>query len=170
MAANSTLSQNDIDTLIGKLEYHKYVVAITGGTPSATTNLGPLKTAPKAEPDVETKDTTIYETGSEVQASILSKNNVKLTIETESVDAAITLLTGFSKGDNVLASTQKYTVTLQPITSDATAKTITFTDAYLQPGLSTNLQDADDPNSITLTFTCKANASTGKPFTYAVVS
>ena len=166
MAANSTLSPSDIETLVGKLEYHKYVVAITGGT--ETTNLGPLKTAPKAEPDVETKDTTIYETGSEVQASILSKNNVKLTIETESVDAAITLMSQFKKGDNVLASSSKYTVTLQPITSDATAKTITFTDAYLQPGLSTNLQDADDPNSITLTFICKANATTGKPFTYAV--
>ena len=52
--------------------------------------------------------------------------------------------------------------------SSSSAKTITFTDAYLQPGLSTNLQDADAPNSITLTFIRKANATTGKPFTYAV--
>ena len=169
MAANSTLTPQQITDLVAKLEYYKYLVTVTiaGGT---ATSLGPLKTAPKCEPDTETRDTTIYETGSEVQASILSKNDVKLTIETESVDAAITLLSGFSKGDNVLASTAKYTITLVPITATATAKTITFTNAYLQPGLSTNLQDADDPNSVTLTFTCKADASTGKPYTFAAQS
>jgi len=169
MAANANLTPTEINNLVAKLEFYKYLVSVTlsGGT---ATNLGPLKTAPKCEPDVETRDTTIYETGSEVQASILSKNDVKLTIETESVDAAITLLTGFSKGDNVLASTAKYTITLVPITSVATAKTITFTNAYLQPGLSTNLQDADDANSVTLTFTCKADATTGKPFTFAAQS
>ena len=167
--ANSTLTPTEITNLIGELEFHKYLVAITltGGT---ATSLGPLKTAPKCEPDVETKDTTIYETGSEVQASILSKNDVKLTIETENVDDAITLLAGFSKGDNILASTSKYTITLVPITSDATAKTITFTNAYLNPGLSTNLQDADDPNSVTLTFNCKSDPTTGKPYTFAVQS
>lgn len=169
MAANSTLTTQQIADLVAKLEFHKYLVAITltGGT---ATSLGPLKTAPKCEPDVETKDTTIYETGSEVQASILSKNDVKLTIETEAVDAAVTLLAGFSKGDNVLGSSKKYSITLVPITSEATAKTITFTNAYLQPGLSTNLQDADDPNSVTLTFTCKADPSTGKPYTFAAQS
>ena len=167
--ANSTLTSTEITNLVAELEFHKYLVSVSinGGT---ATVLGPLKTAPKCEGDVETKDTTIYETGSEVQASILSKNNVRLTLETENVDTAITLLAGFSKGDNVLATAQKTTITLVPITSDATAKTITFTNAYLQPGLSTDFQDADDPNSVTLVYICKADASTGKPYTFAVQS
>ena len=162
MSAHAPLTQQEIDDLVGKLEMFKYLV--TGGTNS----LGPLKTAPKCEPDTETKDITLYETGAEIQASILSKNNVRLTLELEDVDTGITLLSSFAKGDNILASSKKMSVTLVPITGSTTAKTITFPNAYLQPGLSTDFQDEDDPNSVTLVFVCKADPSTGKPFTFAV--
>lgn len=154
------LTQEEIDEFIGKLQLYKYLCSVGG------TQLGPLKSAPKIEADTELKDITLYETGSDPQASILVKNNVKLTLEVGDVDAAVAMLEAFKKGDNVFDSTKKKEITLVPITSDAEAKTITLSNAYLQPGLAHTLEDGDDPNSVTLTFVCRPDAETGKPFTY----
>ena len=77
------LTQTKIDELIEKLNFYKYLVSV------GETVLGPLKSAPKIEADVETKDIKLYETGTEPQASILVKNNVKLTLELEDIDAAM---------------------------------------------------------------------------------
>ena len=155
-----SLNQTQIDALIAKLQMYKYVCA------AGEAQLGPLKSAPQIESDVETKDVTLYETGVDVQASILTKNNVKLTLELEDVDAGMTMLGAFKKGDNVLDSTKSQAVTLVPITDDETAKTITFPNAFLQPGLSMTLEEEDDPNSVQLVFLCRPDATTGKPFTY----
>lgn len=156
-----TLTQEDIDGLVKKLQLYKYVVSV------AETELGPLKSAPQIEGDVETKDLTLYETGSEAQASFLVKNNVKLTIDTENVDEAMKLMGEFTKGENVLDSTKKKKVTLVPITSDSDAETITFENAFLQPGLSMTLGEDDEANSVTLVFLCRPGDD-GKPFKYAV--
>ena len=157
----ANFTQAEIDALIAKLEYYKFVAA------AGETKLGPLASAPKIEGDVELKDTVLYETGSEAQASILSKNNVKVTIETQNVAAAMTLLAGFQKGDNVLEETKAVALTLVPITDDATAKTISFPRAFLQPGLSMTLGEGDDkPNAVQLVYLCKPDA-TKKPFAYA---
>lgn len=157
----TTLNQEKIDELISKLQMYKYVCA------AGETALGPLKSAPQIEADVETKDLTLYETGTEAQASFLVKNNVKLTLDVEDVDAAMTLIEAFKKGDNVLDSTKSVPVTLVPITEDAGAKTITFGNAFLQPGLSMTLGEDDDANSVSLVYLCRPVAETGKPFTYA---
>ncbi|MDD4817298.1 MAG: hypothetical protein PHI85_04945 [Victivallaceae bacterium] len=159
--AGTTLNQATIDGLIAKMQMYKYVCSV------GETIIGPLKSAPKIEADVETKDFTIYEAGSEAQASILVKNNVKLTIEPEDVDAAVALLAAFAKGDNVIATASSKSITLVPVTDDAGAKTITFGNAFLQPGLSITLEDGDDPNSVQLVYVCRPVAATGKPFTYA---
>lgn len=155
-----TLTQVEIDAFIKKLQLYKYLCSFGGS------QLGPLKSAPKIEADTELKDVTLYETGSDPQASILVKNNVKITLEVEDVDAAVKLLEEFKKGDNVLDSEKKKELTLVPITSDAGAKTITLSNAYLQPGLAHTLEDGDDPNSVTLTFICRPDAATGKTFAY----
>lgn len=158
----ANLTQAETDALIAKLEYYKYVAA------AGTTALGPLANAPKVEADVEQKDTVLYETGSEAQASILSKNNVKVTIETRNVAAAMTLLASFQKGDNILDETKKVALTLVPITDDTTAKTITFSRAFLQPGLSMTLGEGEEnPNAVSLVYLCKPDATTKKPFAYA---
>ena len=157
----TTLDQTRIDELIAKLQMYKYVCS------AGETVFGPLKSAPKVESDVETKDVTLYETGEEAQASILTKNNVKLTLEVEDIETAMPLLEAFKKGDNVLDSTKSQVVTLVPITDDADAKTITFGNAFLQPGLSMTLEEGDDPNSATLVYLCRPDAETGKPFSYA---
>ena len=159
--AGTTLDQTKIDALIAKLQLYKYVVS------AGETVLGPLKSAPTVEPDVETKDLKLYETGSEAQASFLVKNNVKLTLDVEDVDTALPLLEAFKKGDNVLDSTKSVAVTLVPITDDEGAKTITFPKAFLQPGLSMALGEDDDPNSVSLVYLCRPDATTGKTFTYA---
>ncbi len=54
-----------------------------------------------------------------------------------------------------------------PITATTGAKTITFTDAYLQPGLSFAPGENDEPSVVTLVYICKAAVATGKPWTYA---
>ena len=155
------LTQTEIDELIEKLNFYKYLVSV------GETVLGPLKSAPKIEADVETKDIKLYETGTEPQASILVKNNVKLTLELEDIDAAMSKMEAFKKGDNVLDSTKSEAITLVPITDDAEAKTITFPNAFLQPGLAMTLGEDDDANSTTLTYLCRPDATTGKTFTYA---
>ncbi|UKI34055.1 MAG: hypothetical protein L6W00_12040 [Lentisphaeria bacterium] len=155
------LTQTKIDELIEKLNFYKYLVSV------GETVLGPLKSAPKIEADVETKDIKLYETGTEPQASILVKNNVKLTLELEDIDAAMSKMEAFKKGDNVLDSTKSEAITLVPITDDEGAKTITFPNAFLQPGLAMTLGEDDDANSTTLTYLCRPDATTGKTFTYA---
>lgn len=155
------LTQTEIDELIEKLNFYKYLVSV------GETVLGPLKSAPKIEADVETKDIKLYETGTEPQASILVKNNVKLTLELEDIDTAMSKMEAFQKGDNVLDSTKSEAITLVPITDDEGAKTITFPNAFLQPGLAMTLGEDDDANSTTLTYLCRPDATTGKTFTYA---
>lgn len=155
------LTQTKIDELIAKLNFYKYLVSV------GETVLGPLKSAPKIEADVETKDVKLYETGTEPQASILVKNNVKLTLELEDIDTAMSKMEAFQKGDNVLDSTKSEAITLVPITDDEGAKTITFPNAFLQPGLAMTLGEDDDANSTTLTYLCRPDATTGKTFTYA---
>lgn len=155
------LTQTKIDELIEKLNFYKYLVSV------GETVLGPLKSAPKIEADVETKDIKLYETGTEPQASILVKNNVKLILELEDLDAAMSKMEAFKKGDNVLDSTKSEAITLVPITDDEGAKTITFPNAFLQPGLAMMLGEDDDANSTTLTYLCRPDATTGKTFTYA---
>lgn len=159
--AGTTLDQTKIDALIAKLQLYKYVVS------AGETVLGPLKSAPNVEPDVETKDLKLYETGSEAQASFLVKNNVKLTLDVEDVDTAMGLMGAFQKGDNVLDSTKSVPVTLVPITDDEGAKTITFPNAFLQPGLSMTMGEDDDPNSVSLVYLCRPDEETGKTFTFA---
>ena len=159
--AGTTLDQTKIDALIAKLQLYKYVVS------AGETVLGPLKSAPTVESDIETKDLTLYETGSEAQASFLVKNNVKLTLDVEDVDTAMGLMGAFQKGDNVLDSTKSVPVTLVPITDDEDAKTITFPNAFLQPGLSMTMGEDDDPNSVSLVYLCRPDAESGKTFTFA---
>ena len=92
---------------------------------------------------------------------------MKLTLELEDLDAAMSKMEAFQKGDNVLDSTKSEAITLVPITDDAEAKTITFPNAFLQPGLAMTLGEDDDANSTTLTYLCRPDATTGKTFTYA---
>lgn len=158
---NANLTQVEVDALVALLKKFPYLVN------AGTDDLNPLSAAPSVEPDVATKDTTLYETSEEIQASFISKNNVKVTIKTRNIDTAMTLASSFKKGDNVYATANKKSLTLVPITSDATAKTITFTDAYLQPGLSFSPGENETPQEATLTYICKANATSGIPFTYA---
>ena len=149
----------DVQELISKLQRHKYVCAV------GETVVGPLKTAPKIEPDIENKDLTLYETGSEIQASILSKYNLKLTLELNDFDGGMTKLNKFKKGDNILAEDNAEVITLTPI-GEGDGKTITFPRAFLQPDGNPTLEDEDDPNSVTLNYICRPDEN-GKPFTYA---
>lgn len=158
---NAALTQQQIDGLVAKLQFYKYQVSFGSDI------LGPLASPPKVEGDIETKDTVLYETGSEPQVSIISKNNAKITLECEDIDKAMSLLAAFKKGDNLLDSSAGKALTFVPLTDDSGAKTLTFGNAFLQPGLSTNFAEGDDPNYITLEFIAKPVVATGVLFTFA---
>ena len=159
--SNAALTQQQIDGLVAKLQFYKYQVSF------GTTILGPLNSPPKVEADIETKDTVLYETGSEPQASIISKNNAKITLEVNDVDTAMGLLAEFKKGDNLLDSSAGAALSFVPLTEDDDAKTLTFGNAFLQPGLNTNFAEGDDPNYVTLEFIAKPVVATGVLFTFA---
>ena len=145
------LGQSEIDALVSKLQFYKYQVSYGG------TIIGPLNSPPKVDPDFETKDTVLYETGEDPLASVISKNNATITLETNDVDAALEMLKTYKKGDNILDSKFAKELIFMPLTDDASAKSITFPRAFLNPGLSTNFAEGADPNVVTLGFTAKEN-------------
>lgn len=155
------LTPQQIDALIAKMK--KYPYACSWGTD----NLGPLSAAPTVAGETETKEVTLYETGTDVQAEYLTKNDVRVTIKTRDVEKAMELQGAFAKGDNIIASTAAKALTLVPITATVGEKTITFGNAFLQPGLTLTPGEDEEPNEVELVFLCKADATTGKPFTYA---
>lgn len=160
MAGGVKLTQEMIDNLVAKLSFYKYQVAFGDAI------LGPLNSPPKVEPDTETKDTVLYETGVDPLASILSKNNANITIETNDVDAAVTMLKTFKKGDNLLDSSKAKPLTFVPLTDNADAKVITFPNCYLRPGMSPNFAEGDDPNYVSLSFVAKPDVDSGELYTY----
>jgi hypothetical protein len=162
--AGQKLTQETINQLKAKISRHRFLVSFGDDI------IGPLKSAPQIEADIETKEMTLYETGEDPQADVISRNNATITLDTEDMSAALELLGAFRKGDDMLDSTNAKALTFVPIItddSDSSAKTLTFPNAFLQPGLSTNFGEGADPNSVTLTFTAKPQASDGVLFTYA---
>ncbi len=155
----SNLTQVQIDALVALVKKFPLLAAF------GADELGPLSSPPQVEGDIETYDMMLYETEKDVQGSFIVKNNVKVTIKTRNIDMAMKLLEDFKKGDNIFAPDRKQILTLVPITDDETAKTISLTDAFLQPGLSYTPGDAE-AHEAQLVFICRANAETGKPFTY----
>lgn len=155
----ANLTQAEIDGLIAFIKKHAFLVA------AGEDELGPLNGPPQVEGDVEMYDVMLYESGKDVQGSFLIKNNVKVTIKTRNIEKAMTLLGDFAKGDNILATDRKKILTFVPITDDV-EKTLTFTDAFLQPGLS-YVPGNSEAHEATLVYLCRANVETGKPFTFA---
>lgn len=145
------LSQSEIDALVSKLQFYKYQVSY------GDTIIGPLNSPPKVDPDFETKDTVLYETGEDPLASVISKNNATITLETNDVDAALEMLKTYKKGDNILDTKFAKELVFMPLTDDEGAKSITFPRAFLNPGLSTNFAEGADPNVVSLGFTAKEN-------------
>jgi len=158
--AGRPLPQSDIDALVAKLQFYKYQVSF------GSTVLGPLNSPPKVEADTETKDTVLYETGSDPLAQILSKNNAKITLEVNDVDMALSLMSSFKKGDNLMNTSSAGTLTFVPLTSNSSAKTLTFSRAFLQPGVQTNFAEGDDPNYITLNFIAKPDDTGANLFSF----
>lgn len=174
----ANLTPEQINTLVGKLKKHPYLctaskggtvsgVTITGAT--STVDLNPLSGAPSVAPDTETNDITLYETLADVQARFLTKNNVTVTVTTRNIDAATGMVSLIKKGDNLLASTAEYQLTLVPITGENEA-VILFPHASLQPGLTFNPGENGDPSTVQLTFDCKADATSGVPFVYSATT
>lgn len=154
----ANLDSSDISELIATLEAYPYLVSYNGN------DLAPLAGAPTVEADTDKHDVTLYETGSDPQASYLTKNNVNVTVNSRNVAAALTLLQTVKKGDDLLASTAEHSLVFTPITDDTSAKVITFAHACLDAGFSMTAGENEEPNAFPLRFICKADATTGLPF------
>lgn len=164
---SKTLSSSDIAGLLATLANYPYYVTFTPTSGSAV-DLGPLSGPPQISPETETKDVTLYETGAAVQKKILIKNDMKVTVNTENLDAGMGLLATLEKDDDLLAASSKEGVLLlEPITDDASAKSITFPHACVDVDNAISPGENGDPNVVQVSFYCKADATTGKPFTYA---
>lgn len=159
--AGKTLTQEMIDSLVAKLQYYKYQVAW------GETIIGPLNSPPAVEPDVEYKETVLYETGSDPQAQIISKFNAKIGLEVNDVATALGLLAAFKKGDNLLDSSTSRPLIFTPLTDDADAETLTFPNVFLQPEMAFNPAEGDDPNYVPLNFLAKPEVASGNLFTFA---
>lgn len=154
----------DVSDLIDALEAYPYLVSYNGN------DLAPLAGAPSVEADTDKHDVTLYETGSDPQASYVTKNNVNVTINTRNVAEALTLLQTVKKGDNLLDSTKEHSLVFTPITSDTGAKIITFAHACLDVGFGMTAGENEEPNAFPLRFICKADETTGLPFALSAVS
>ena len=168
---SKTLSSSDITGLLATLKTYPYYVTFTpSASNSSAVDLGPLAGPPSITPETETKDITLYETGVAVQKKLLIKNDMKVTVTTNNLEAGMGLISGIAKDADLLASANEGTLVLEPITSDTTAKVITFAHACVDVDNSINPGENGDPNAVQVAFYCKADATTGKPFTYAVAS
>ncbi len=166
--ANAALTQEQIDAFVALLSTHAFLCKY--GSSTTIVNLGPLASAPKVEADTATKDVMLYETGpDDPVATYLTKNRVKVTIETHNVDAAMALL-NHKVGDNILAAAGRKPLVLVPLTDEATAKGLTFPAASVQPGLAFDPQEEGTPHKVTLTFLCYPDDTTGLPWTWGVIS
>jgi hypothetical protein len=159
--AGVKLTQEMIDGLVEKLQYYKYQVAFGEQV------LGPLNSPPKIDPETETKETVLYETGVDPLAEILSKNNARITLEVNDVKAALALKATYKKGDNILSSAFSKPLTLVPLTEDADAETLTFPNCFLVPGMSFTPVEGDDPNYVSMEFLAKPDVDSGELYTFS---
>lgn len=174
----ANLTPSEVTELVSKLKKNPYLVtAVTGGTINGSavtggtaTGLNPLASAPSVDGDVETNDVTLYETEAEVQARFLTRNDLTVSITTRNISDAMTLAAKNKKGDNVLASTSEYALCFVPITSATGEPNILFPHAYIAPGFTLTPGENGEPSTVTLTFNCKADATSGVPFVFSVPS
>lgn len=158
--AGVKLTQDMVDALASKLQYYKYQVAFGEQV------LGPLNSPPSIEPETETKETVLYETGVDPLAEVLSKNNARITLEVNDVDAALALKATYKKGDNILDSSFSKPLTFVPLTEDDSAKTLTFPNCFLVPGMSFNPVEGDDPNYVGMEFLAKPDVDSGLLYSF----
>lgn len=163
--AGKKLTQEMVDALASKLQYYKYEVAFGDGGDAII--LGPLNSPPSIEPETETKETVLYETGVDPLAEVLSKNNARITLEVNDVDTALALKATYKKGDNILASEFSKPLIFVPLTEDAKAKTLIFPNCFLVPGMSFTPVEGDDPNYVSMEFLAKPDVDSGVLYTFA---
>ena len=113
---------------ISQINQHPYLAAFDG------TVLGPLADAPKIETDIEVFDSLIYENGGREEVSrTITRASARITIHTKNIDAALTLVSGFARGENIAGPAARKALTFTPITESADEKTLTFSAAVLLP-------------------------------------
>jgi hypothetical protein len=142
---------------LDSIKRHPYLAAFDGEI------LGPLADAPRIESDTKVYDSMIYETGgSEEVSKTIIRSSAKITIRTKNIDAALTLVSNFAQGSNVMA--ERKVLSFTPITENENEKVLTFPSAVLLPEIEyTPTMGGDHIAVLTLAAYPDSN---GKLFTY----
>ena len=142
---------------LASIKQHPYLAAFDGEI------LGPLADAPRIEYDTKVYDSTIYENGgSEEVSKTIVRSSARITIRTKNIDAALTLVSNFSQGSNVMA--ERKVLSFTPITENENEKVLTFLSAALLPEIEYTPTMGGDHVAV-LTFAAYPD-SNGKLFTY----
>lgn len=140
--------------LFNKLNFDRFAANYNG------TDLSPLAGPPQIEADIETKEVVTYAGGDEPIAEIVTKSNVKITIETTKVNAAMGLLDA-AKGENLLDKEKLRPLAIAPIVDEGSGGEGGMSFTCYVSGYSTNFTDSDDkPNSVRITFTGTLDTTT----------
>ena len=142
---------------IASIKQHPYLAAYNG------TVLGPLADAPRIESDNKVYESMIYENGGheEVTKTII-RSSAKITIRTKNIDAALSLVSTFTKGTDI--TKERYPLSFTPITDNESEKTLTFSAAAVQPDIE-YIPTMGGDHIATLTFIAYPDEN-GKLFTY----
>lgn len=141
------------------IKRHAFVAAF------GDTVIAPLASAPRIETNRKVVESVIYENGGvEAVASHLVQDCATITLETKDVDTALTLLSDFSLGEDIMAEEKKKTLTFTPLAEGE--KTLVFSAAYLQPDAS-YVPSMGQDHLAKLVFKAFAGAEDKKLYTYA---
>ena len=127
--------------------------------------IGPSETPLNISFDAKTYESMIQENGGAVPvAKLINSKTAKIEIETKNVAYILGVVDGFAVGDDVYAVANSGALVVAPIGGGASAKIITFTNAFVEPETS-YIPKAGEDHTGKLVITAFPDATTGKLFT-----
>ena len=127
--------------------------------------IAPLAGAPEIRTDRRVVESTVCERGGgERVVSHLVKDCATVTVKTKDIATALTLLSGFSLGDDIMAEERKFPLAFTALAENE--KDLVFPAAYLQPDAS-YIPAAGRDHVAVLVFKAFPGGERGKLFVFA---
>lgn len=153
------LSNEQKQSLISQIKAYPLRVVLDG------VDFGPLATAPTVTPQTTYYDETLYEASNNIVAKYVQDNYLEISFETKKINEAIEMKKAVVIGSNVYDVAAKKTLQLIPITSDSTAKVISFPNVYLVNSLNPTFKEGKEANTETMVVHALCDDS-GLPFVF----
>ena len=127
--------------------------------------IGPTETPLNISFDAKTYESMIQENGGAVPvAKILNSKSAKIEIETKNIAYLLGVVDGIDVGDDIYDVANSGALVVTPIGGGAAAKTITFTNCFIEPE-SSYVPKAGEDHTGKLVITAFPDLITGKLFT-----